>query len=204
LKNYIIEFPHRKSVKKKRKTEVIDKLASTLNGDLYLGDILTSITATKLPQTPPAQEERVNLACDIGNMDPFAIRVEGNNQQTIGYVSRSVAKWLSKLLKAELIRAEGRIPARSGTARSLKAPSHPLLISLFRISADENLWDLKEIKSREDVLHQLVYQAYQIATGYRESILIEYLTDGLRPLERQELHPQTHLLMALLKEMRSK
>ncbi|MCC6124712.1 MAG: HIRAN domain-containing protein [Pirellulales bacterium] len=169
---------------------------------MFLGEILSGITGKNMRCAQRTAEERVSLIPDTANLsDPFAIRVQDENRQSLGYLSHSTAKWLSPLLKAGKVRAEARIPPRSGFAQSLKPSSIPLLISLFRASPMENFWEIEGIESRKDVLHQLVCRAYQIAQDYREPTCAAYLSEGLRSLSKQNLHPQTQFLLALLAEM---
>jgi hypothetical protein len=191
---------------KELKTQSEDgKSASALDGDAFLGEILSGVTGKNLRYARRKPEERVSLIPDAANLsDPFAIRVRDENQQSIGHLSRSTAKWLSPLLMAGTLRADARIPARTGFAQSLKNSSMPLLISLFRASPTENIWEIAEIESQKDVLHQLVCQAFRIAKEYRDPNHVEYLTDGLRSLAKKDLHPKTHLLLALLAEIGQK
>ena len=46
-------------------------------------------------------------------------------------------------------------------------------------------------------------QAYQNAQGYHDPDLILGLAKGLRPLEKQDLLPETRLLLALLPRMKT-
>ena len=58
-----------------------------------------------------------------------------------------------------------------------------------------------EPQTELETLHQTVLQAYQNAQGYRNPELILGLAKGLQPLEKQELLPETRLLLALLPRM---
>jgi hypothetical protein len=58
-----------------------------------------------------------------------------------------------------------------------------------------------EPQTELEALHQTVLQAYQNAQGYHNPELILGLAKGLRPLEKQELLPETRLLLALLPRM---
>ena len=49
--------------------------------------------------------------------------------------------------------------------------------------------------------HQTVLQAYKEAQGYSDPEMIVGLAKELRPLERQELLPESRLLLALLPKM---
>ena len=175
------------------------KMPSTLESDLFLGVIFTNITGKKAGHAICSPGDRIVFVREKSNFShPSAIRVEDNNQRPIGYVSRSVAKWLSPLLKAGFLRAEGEIPNRPGISTTLSLSSTTLLISLFRTSPNVNFEENKEFMSPKDVLHQLVYHAYRLAKSNREPNSIQCISTALRPLLRQELHPQTQLLIALL------
>ena len=62
-------------------------------------------------------------------------------------------------------------------------------------------WKRPNPRNELEALHQTVLQAYQNAQGYRNPELILGLAKGLRPLEKQELLPETRLLLALLPRM---
>jgi hypothetical protein len=55
--------------------------------------------------------------------------------------------------------------------------------------------------SDREALHQVVLQAYQNAQSYRDPELILGLAKGLKPLEKNDLLPETRLLLALLPRM---
>ena len=74
----------------------------------------------------------------------------------------------------------------------------PVTLMVFQCDKGRGLFKKVEPKSQLDALHQTVLQAYQSAQGYRDAELIVGLAKGLQPLEKQELLPETRLLLALL------
>lgn len=164
-----------------------------------LGEILTHIVVVKKCPASVALGEVVLLEREPTNLrDPHTVRVKNARGESLGYLARSVARWLAPLLNAEKVRIEGYIPSRLNISHGAKTPSLPLVLSVFIAEPDNKLLEKKDIRTREDVLHQVVFQAYQQAHRFTDPKLIEYMADGLKPLARQKLYPETHLLMALL------
>ncbi len=164
-----------------------------------LGEILTHIVGVKKRLAPVALGEAVLLERESANLrDPRAIRINNAWGESLGYLSRSVVRWLAPLLDAEKVRIEGYIPSRLGISHGVMTPSPPVVLSVFIAERDSELLEKKDIRTREDVMHQVVFHAYRQAHRFTDPKLIEHLADGLKPLARQKLHPETHLLMALL------
>ena len=81
-------------------------------------------------------------------------------------------------------------------------PTHcPVVLTVFQCEKGCGLLEKAEPKNELDALHQTVLQAYQNAQGYCNPELILGLANGLQPLEKQELLPETRLLLALLPGM---
>ncbi|MGA2059772.1 MAG: HIRAN domain-containing protein [Thermoguttaceae bacterium] len=164
-----------------------------------LGEILTSISSPKRYSSSIVLSEAVILEREPANLrDQWAIQVKNTQGNSLGYLSRLVTKWLAPLLDTEKVRTEGFIPARPGVSRSLKPFSVPIVLSVFIAEQEDGLLNKKNISTREDIVHQIVFQAYQQANRFTDPKLIEHLAEGLKPLARQKLHPETHLLLALL------
>ena len=72
---------------------------------------------------------------------------------------------------------------------------------VFQGKKGRRLLEKSEPQTELEALHQTVLQAYQNAQGYRNPELILGLAKGLQPLEKQELLPETRLLLALLPRM---
>jgi hypothetical protein len=164
-----------------------------------LGEILTSIRSPTRYSTAIVLSEAIILERDPVNLrDRWAIQVKNTRGESLGYLSRSVTMWLAPLLDSEKVRIEGYIPARPSIAQNLKPFSLLVVLSVFITENNDGLLQKKSIRTREDIVHQIVFQAYQQAHCFTEPKLIEYMAEGLKPLARQKLHPETHLLMALL------
>jgi hypothetical protein len=69
---------------------------------------------------------------------------------------------------------------------------------VFQCEKGHRILEKADPHNELDALHQTVLQAYQNAQGYRNPELILGLAKGLHPLEKQELLPETRLLLALL------
>jgi hypothetical protein len=73
-----------------------------------------------------------------------------------------------------------------------------LTLAVFLTEKGRCLLEKAEAHNREESLHQVVLHVYRGVHEYSAPKLILELADGLRPLERQKLLPETHLLLALL------
>jgi hypothetical protein len=163
-----------------------------------LGKILTSISSPKRHAEAIASSEGIILEREPANLrDQWAIHIKTTQGNSLGYLSRLVTKWLGPLLDAKKVRIQGYIPARPSVSRRSKPFSLSIVLSVF-IAKEDGLLHKNNIRTREDVVHQMVFQSYQQAHRFTDPKLIEYLAEGLKPLARQKLHPETHLLMALL------
>jgi hypothetical protein len=72
---------------------------------------------------------------------------------------------------------------------------------VFQCEKGHRILEKTDPHNELDALHQTVLQAYQNAQSYRNPELILGLAKGLHPLEKQELLPETRLLLALLPRM---
>jgi hypothetical protein len=164
-----------------------------------LGEILSHITRIKHHPPAVAAGEAISLEREPTNFhDPHAIRVKNFSESAIGYLPRSVARWLAPLLDSHKVRIEGYLPSRRGISHGVKAPSKPVVLSVFIAGQAEHFLKKEELRTKEDVLHQVIYQAYRQAHEFTDPKLIEVLAESLKPLAKQKMHPETHLLMALL------
>ena len=125
-----------------------------------LGEILTSISSPKRYSSSIVLSEAVILEREPANLrDQWAIQVKNTQGNSLGYLSRLVTKWLAPLLDTEKVRTEGFIPARPGVSRSLKPFSVPIVLSVFIAEQEDGLLNKKNISTREDIVHQIVFQA---------------------------------------------
>ena len=159
--------------------------------DPFLGEIETEIVGTQFHKANPS--EQVNLERESKNAhDRRAIRVENGHFEPLGYLPKKMASWLAPLIDGGQIHLDGYVPQVATEEPS----SRPVVLMIFQ--GEKNLLERTEPKNELEVLHQTVLQAYQNAQGYRNPELILGLAKGLRPLEKQELLPETRLLLALL------
>jgi len=164
-----------------------------------LGEILTRVTRVRAYCSPVVASKAVLLEREQFNLRcRYAIRVRDAKGKHVGYLSTSTASWLAHLLDVGKVRIAGYIPPRPGVPRRVPTPSLPVVLSVFISEQEDGLLDKKVICTRQDVLHQVVFQAYQLAHQLANSKLVEDLAHGLKPLVRQNLYPETHLLIALL------
>ena len=108
-----------------------------------------------------------------------------------------MASWLAPLIDEGKIHLDGYVP-QSFTETEERTSSCPLNLMVFQCEKGRHLLEKAEPKNDLEALHQTVLHAYQDAQSYRKPELILGLAKGLQPLEKQELLPETRLLLALL------
>jgi hypothetical protein len=167
----------------------------------FLGEIETEIVGMQCHKAKIHPGEQVNLERDSKNAhDRRAIRVENGQCDPVGYLPKKIASWLAPLIDSDQIHLDGYVPQFS--PRTCEEPDRwPINLMVFQCEKGHHLLENAEPKTELDALHQTVLQAYQNAQGYRKPELILGLAKGLRPLEKQELLPETRLLLALLPRM---
>jgi hypothetical protein len=163
--------------------------------DLFLGEIETEIVGVCKAKTHPG--DQVNLERDSRNArDRHAIRVENGYGEPVGHLPRKMASWLAPLLDGGQIHLDGYVPHVS--QESDAKASSPVVLMVFQCEKGRHLLEKTEPRNELETLHQTVCLAYENAQHYRKPELILGLAKGLRPLEKQELLPETRLLLALL------
>jgi hypothetical protein len=126
--------------------------------------------------------------------------VEDDHSEPVGYLPKKMASWLALLIDSEQLYLDGYVPQVS--AETCEEPNRcPVNLMVFQCEKGNRILEKAEPKNELDALHQTVLQAYQGAQGYRNPELILGLAKGLHPLEKQELLPETRLLLALLPRM---
>ena len=176
---------------------MIDQDVQQTRRDPFLGEIETEIVGTGKAKTQPG--DQVDLERDSQNArDRQAIRVENGYGEPVGYLPRKTTSWLAPLIDGGQIHLDGYVPQIA----SDEPPSRrPVVLMVFQREKGSHILEKAEPRNELDTLHQTVRQAYENAQHYRKPELILGLAKGLRPLEKQELLPETRLLLALLPSM---
>ena len=174
----------------------------------FLGEIETVIVGMKHRKAHITGEEHANLEREPENLhNQHAIRVENGRFEQVGYLPRSVASWLAPLLDAGKLRVDSYAPPQPDASTKHRVGSCPLVLMVFLLEEAKDLLEEKETCNPLDTLHEVVRRAYNAAQKYTDPELVLELAKGLQPLEKQELLPETRLLLALLpgmaKELRS-
>lgn len=166
--------------------------------DSLLGEIETEIVGMQYHKARVQPGERVNLERDSKNThDRRAIRVENGHFIRVGYLPRKAASWLAPLIDAGKIHLDGYVPQNQ--SNSGDEPNRcPLNLMVFQAENGRGLLEKTEPQTELEAIHQTVLQAYQNAQSYHNPELIVGLANGLQPLEKQDLLPETRLLLALL------
>ncbi len=167
----------------------------------FLGEIETEIVGMQHHKARVLPGEQVNLERESKNaQDRHAIRVENGHCELVGYLPKKTASWLAPLIDSGQIHLDGYVPQGSG--ETSEEPSRCLVnLMVFQCEKGQHFLEKAEPTNELEALHQTVLQAYQSTRGYRTPELILELAKGLRPLEKQELLPETRLLLALLPRM---
>ena len=160
-----------------------------------LGEIETRIVGMQYYEVDVEPGQQANLEREPENPhDELAIRVENGRFEPIGHLPRRVSSWLSPLIDAGNLRVEGRVPQAA-------QPGHnrcPIVLTAFICKKGRHLLEKTKVHSKLDALHEVVRRAYEDAQGYSDPDLILELAAGLRSLGRQDLLPETWLLLALM------
>ncbi len=161
----------------------------------FLGEIETEIVGRQHHTAKVFPGEQVNLERQTKNThDRRAILVENGQFDPVGYLPKSMASWLALLIDQGKIHLDGYVPQSFTEAEE----SCPLNLMVFQCEEGRRMLERAEPASELEALHQNVLHAYQDAQHYHQPDLILGLAKGLQPLEKQELLPETRLLLALL------
>ncbi len=161
----------------------------------FLGEIETEIAGMHDAGIRPG--EQLNLEREPGNAhDPNAIRVENGRLDHVSHLPRELASWLAPLIDSGKIHLDGYV--RKAAVQTCEPDHYRINLMVFQGEKGDKILEKAEPKSERDALHQTVLHAYQSAHGYHDPESILGLINGLRPLEKQDLLPESRLLLALL------
>lgn len=172
-----------------------------------LGEIETRIVGMQYYDAAVNPGDAVHLEREPNNKhDANAMRVENGLFEPVGHVPRRVCSWLARLIDDGKVRVDGSVPTeKSGVlqgheigAASGSGTICPLTLTVFLCPKGKSLLEECDPRTKLDALHQFVRQAYEQIQGYRDADLILEIAEGLKPLARQELLPETRLLLALV------
>ena len=170
--------------------------------DHFLGEIETEIVGMQYHEAKIDPGEQVNLEREVKNShDRRAIRVENGQFDTVGHLPRQVASWLAPLIDQGKIHLDGYVPQSAPERTDEPARQCPLTLMVFQHEKGRQLLEKATPGNEREALHQTVLQAYQSAQAYHDPALILGLAKGLKPLEKNDLLPETRLLLALLPRM---
>jgi hypothetical protein len=162
----------------------------------FLGEIETEIVGMQHHKARVLPGEQVNLERESENAQD-RIRVENGRCEPVGYLPKKMASWLAPLIDSGKIHLDGYVP--QACTEEPKRCSVNLMV--FQCAKGGHLLQKTEPKNELEALHQTVLQAYQSTQDCRTPELLLGLAKGLRPLEKQDLLPESRLLLALLPRM---
>jgi len=164
-----------------------------------LGEIETRIVGMLYYNSGVQPGEQVNLEREPENPhDGRAIRVENGRFEPVGHLPHRLCSWLAPLVDSGKVRVDGYVPKNAPRPEERDSPRSPLTLSIFLCGKGKGLLAKREVGTKLDALHNVVRRAYEEVQGYTDADLILELADGLRPLARQELLPETRLLLAMM------
>lgn len=169
------------------------------SSEQLLGEIETHIVGMQYYDSAVAPGEQVNLEREPGNPhDAHAIRVENSLFEPVGYIPRRLCSWLASLVDSGKVRIDGCVREHAPGCEDREPATRPLVLSIFLCEKGKGLLAKQEVRTKLDALHEVVRRTYEEVQSYADADLILELAEGLRPLARQELLPETHLLLALM------
>ena len=161
-----------------------------------LGEIETRIVGMQHHEAEVAPDEQINLNREPDNPhDRRTIRVENAQSEPVGYLPARVASWLAPLIDSEKVRLDGYV-TQSGRIR--RQSTLPVTLTVFLTAKGKRLLEPRKVHAREDALHELLLRTYRDVQGYSNAELILEVYQALHPLARQDLLPETQLLLAML------
>jgi len=170
-----------------------------------LGEIESHIVGMQYHEADVGPGEQVNLERERENPhDAQAIRVENGQGEPVGHIARKLCAWLAPLLDSGNFRVDAHVPEHAAGSEDQEAPTSPLTLTIFAGEEGRQLLAKREVHTKLDALHEVVRRTYEEMQGYDNADLILELADGLRPLARQELLPETRLLLALMPDVARK
>ena len=101
-------------------------------------------------------------------------------------------------MDAGKIRVDGYVPQAAAVDWRGATQAYPLRLAVFLIPRGHGLLEQVEVHNRQEALHQVVLHVHRGVQEYSDPKLILEIAEGLRPLEAQDLLPETRLLLALL------
>ena len=168
----------------------------------FLGELESELACREYYHAEIRPGQYVHLQREPENpFDPNAIRVDKGRFQPVGYVSPSTATWLTPLLDGGKIRVEGYIAARCRPAETADTTKLPLVLMVFLQASGRGILDTKKRRGESDANHRLALEAFRKAQTFDNAELLRDYVESLEPLRRQDLLPQTRLLLALIPSM---
>lgn len=164
----------------------------------FLGEIQTEIAGTTHHKARVRAGETTRLQREPDNQhDPHAIRVDDGRSRTVGYIPRQTAAWLAPLIDEGKVRVEGYVLGAEDVIDADR-PAAPLAVMVFLPQAGLPILRRPPAEDRLNNLHALALQALDEVQSMEDPAEILRFTKGLEHIAREQLLPETHLLLALI------
>jgi hypothetical protein len=164
----------------------------------FLGEIQTEIAGTTDHKSRVRAGEAMRLRREPDNQhDPNAIRVQNSRSRTVGYLPRKTAAWLAPLIDDGRVRVEGYVLSADDVVDADR-PAVPLAVVVFLTQAGLPILRQPTAEDRLNNLHGLALQALDEVQSLEDPAEILRFTKGLEHIAREQLLPETRLLLALI------
>ncbi len=163
----------------------------------FIGEFRVTVEGATHYAGNPLEAEPVTFVREsIGRRDACVIAVHDADGRKIGWLPRDVTHWLAPLLDSGVVAIDGMAPRRSGDADG----SHFLIqIAAYAPRGAGKIFAPAGGRGLAGLVHSIIKQAYRKAQRETDPSAVADLAASVDPLARQELLPETRLLLELLR-----
>jgi len=180
---------------RKKKSEDGKRRASSVK---FLGEVFAEIAGKQYYEAEVHPGEKVQLEREPDNRhDENAIRVENRKFLQAGYVPRRISSWLAPLIDSGEVWVEAHVAESS---RPGKAEKPYILLELYLHRKGRHI--LQRETDPENVvegLHQAVLATWCEIDNWTDGDIVSVLADRLRAFSKEDLLPETRMLLDLFK-----
>ncbi|MBU8871314.1 MAG: HIRAN domain-containing protein [Gemmatimonadales bacterium] len=162
-----------------------------------LGNIFTQIAGMQYYETSVVEGQPVQLELEPENPhDRNAIRVENEDFQATGHVPRRVSSWLTPLMSAGEVWAEGR----AGSPVKPGSDNNYLQIDLFLYPKGKHILDPgTDPADQQDAMHKAVLAVWLEMQQWTDPEAAKEAGKRLLKLDGRDLAPRTRMLLWLIR-----
>lgn len=163
----------------------------------FIGEFKAAAERDPLHEGYPLEGMPVTLVREPGGRrDGCVIAVYDADNRKIGRLSRDVAHWLAPLLDSGVVAVDGMAPKRSEEADG----SHfPIQIAAYAPRGAGKIFAPAGGRGRAQLVHAIIRQFYRKAQRETDPSAVAEMAAAVEPLARQDLMPETRMLIELLR-----